>query len=99
MHMGRPRRKADGRRSRQLARQSLHLAEIGHLNQQTLVNEAKNVRSCLWGGSAFAESIVLRFPGKSPAKNSSSTFLPVSTVMCEIALLDVLTISLMSRKP
>lgn len=36
MHMGRPRRKADGRRSRQLARQSLHLAEIGHLNQQTL---------------------------------------------------------------
>ena len=37
MHMGRPRRKADGRRSRQLARQSLHLAEIGHLNQQTRI--------------------------------------------------------------
>lgn len=35
---GWPRREADGWRSRQLASQSLHLAETGHLNQQTLLN-------------------------------------------------------------
>ena len=42
----RPRREANGRGSRQLARQSLHLAEGRHLNQQTLNNNPPLVGPC-----------------------------------------------------